>query len=293
MYEITSATHLGKDRNPRDPGGCLGCDLGDQPDLSNLLCCFVPIAEDDVIFVVSDGISDNMDPVLLKEAISDSSPTTTPILESKPPISVANLTSSNPKSAPEPPQLPLLTPEQRQERLLARLSFLLRAKNESCHNNLTASSVKDALITSVIESTEEKRNFLERCWLEQEGSDMTASQKRASDRQIGKTVKTLPGKLDHATVAAYRVGRCTVSSEEHYLKRGHSATHSYVMNTAVSRTEPDRHNKSFATTGGSIFYFNPTVINTDETHIPGSEAALPKYSFPEHTMPIPLPPFPP
>ena len=288
VHEVTSATHLGKERNPRDSGGCLGCDLGDQPDLSNLLCCYVPIADGDIVFAVSDGISDNMDPVLLKLALSDATPTptSTPSIETIPPFPLPADPTPNAglQDSIQLSQLPILSPEQRQAHVLSKLSDMLRDRNVACNFNLTATGVKDAVITSAIESTEEKRKYLEQCWQEQESCEMTLSEKRANDRKIGQVVRTLPGKLDHATIAAYRAGKCTVSNKEN-VKRGHSATHSHVMNTAVTQSEQSkRHNKSFAATGGSIFYFNPKVNNSTELQIPGTEELLPKYSFPEHSL---------
>ncbi len=286
VHEVTSATHLGKERNPRDSGGCLGCDLGDQPDLSNLLCCYVPISDGDIVFAVSDGISDNMDPVLLKQAASDTAFTpSTPLFEAEPPFPPPTDPKDALQNSVQPAPLPIVTPEQRQMHVLRKLSDMLRTRYEACDFNLTATNLKDVIITSAIESTEEKRKFLEKCWQEQEGCTITLPEKRANDRKISRVVRTLPGKLDHATIAAYTVGKSFVSNEED-VRRGHSATHSYVMNTRVTETAEGskRNGKSFAATGGSIFYFNPKKSISVDVPIPGTKELLPTLSFPEHSL---------
>ena len=285
VHEVTSATHLGKDRNPRDSGGCLGCDLGDQPDLSNLLCCYVPISDGDIVFVVSDGISDNMDPVLLKEAVSDTAVTpTTPFSDNEPLFPSSTDQRAGLQESVQLAPLPVVTPEQRQTHVLRKMSNMLQKEYRHNDFNLTATNLKDVIITSAIESTDRKRKFLEDCWQEQESNKLTVPERRANERRISRIVRTLPGKLDHATIAAYTVGKCTISSDED-VRRGHSATHSYVMNTRVTETEESkRSDKSFTATGGSIFYFNPKKSISVDVPIPGTKELLPILSFPEHSL---------
>ena len=213
-YEITSAMHIGKERNPRDCGGCLGCDLGDQPDLSNLLCFFVPISDNDVVFIVSDGVSDNLDPVILKEALAEGqlhSPL--PIEPQVPPPQLhANLISDAPilpghSNGSSLQQLPVLTPYQRQAVCLMKLTNTLKNKLKSVGYSLDAQHVKDAIINYVIEATEVKREYLEHCWVKLDRPDLTVAEHRVNESKIAKHMKLLPGKLDHASIAAYKVGK--------------------------------------------------------------------------------------
>ena len=265
VFEVTSDMHSGKERNPRDCGGCLGCDLGDRPDLSNLICCFVPLSEGDIVFVMSDGIVDNLDPVILKDAVSvsqQSTPTTPSVVvpPSFPPPQPHTPTGSDRLSATPPPNptsnLPVVTPERRQQILLTTLTKLLKERERTLEKgNLTASDVKEVLINHVIEVTDVKRKYLEQCWTELDKPDLTASEKRANDRKIGQYIKQLPGKLDHATVAAYCVGKLIltqVEDTESSRRATHTPTHSYAMNNVVESGEP-RKAKSFST-GGSVFY---------------------------------------
>ena len=283
VFEVTSEMHLGQERNPRDCGGCLGCDLGDRPDLSNLTCSFVPLARDDVVFVMSDGIVDNLDPVLLKTALSisqQSTPTvtTTPPFPPPPPIATTPTqgTTENVDHSPShpqkqglhiagtPPSTPVVNPEQRQHLLLMNLTRVLREKAATIERKLNATDVKEALISHAIEVTEEKRLYLEQCWNEMEKPDLTTSEKRANDRKISQHIKQLPGKLDHATIAAYCVGRLLLTEDTHQSRTEHTPTNSYAMNNFVAssssshgdtgaRSGGPRKAKSFST-GGSVFY---------------------------------------
>lgn len=233
VYEVTSAMHQGKERNPRDCGGCLGCDLGDQPDLSNLLCCFVPVRDDDVVFVVSDGVSDNSDPVILKEALAEGQPLS--------PTSDAPPGGLNGNGSTPGPALPLVTPEQRQALILMKLTSVLKSRWRAVKRPLSAQDVRDSIVNHVIEVTEEKRGYLEKCWVEMEKPDITVAERRANERKIAQHIKAFPGKLDHATVAAYKVGKLQhpLSSEDSWQSPAHHRGR--IHTTATSG-------------GGSIFY---------------------------------------
>lgn len=234
VYEVTSAMHLGQDRNPRDCGGCLGCNLGDQPDLSNLLCCFVPLADDDIVFIVSDGISDNSDPVILKEALSEGqpiSPTSAPT-ESKLPggedgghqqHKAAGAAGGGANGA----SLPVINAEQRQGLTLMKITNILKNKLKAAKVvSLDAQDVRDAIINHVIEATEAKREYLERCWVELERPGLSVEDRRSNERKIAQHIKTMPGKLDHATIVAYKVGQFPKkSSQQGRMKKADSVDH--------------------------------------------------------------------
>ena len=285
MYEVTLAMHLGQERNARDAGGCLGADLGDNPDLANLTCCFVTLAENDIVFLTSDGVSDNFDPVTLKEAVAELpdqlAPRTRDFSASMPTMSVTKTTNPVPDVCHTPLSetrpLPYLTPEQRQTVNLMKITNLLKAK-WSEKRRLTAYEVRETIISYVIEVSDEKRQYLEKMWNELEGKDITVSQRRENDRKIAHHVKLLPGKLDHATIAAYKVGRlASVGSVGAQVRvHGHSPTHSYHMDTAVTTATSQvlgRHS-SFSNTGGSIFYHpspTPDRRHDDETILEGQK----------------------
>ena len=242
VYEITWAMHMGKERNPRDCGGCLGCDLGDQPDLSNLICCFVPLCDEDVVFIVSDGVSDNSDPVILKEALAEGQP-----LSPTSPDADRQLGAANGST---PPVLPVVNPEQRQELSLMKLTSVLKNKLRAVRRPLHAQDVKDSIVNYVIEATEVKRGYLERCWIDLEKPNLTVSDRRVNERKIGQKIKGMPGKLDHATVAAYKVGRLSRGDTGKNGGYKRLQTHSPLMRQRVKEFDIDRPTVS----GGSIFY---------------------------------------
>lgn len=251
VHEVTAAIRGGQERNLRDAGGCLGADMGDHPDLSNLFCCFAPVAEDDLVFLSSDGVSDNFDPVTLREAIPESAdvlsstsltpppaprqPTTSP-----PRLSPYSTSSPNSSSSSSTPRLPALSPSERHQQSLLRLSTILREAT-SPENTLSATDIKDAVRNHVIEVTEEKRRFLEQVWAAANHSTLTSSERREQDKKIGQNVKQLPGKLDHATVAVYKVGGVRLGGRggeqpalhhhhhHHHMTRPHAATQSFCM----------------------------------------------------------------
>ncbi len=274
VHEITSPVHMGNQRNPRDSGGCLGADLGDHPDLTNLCCCYITVAEGDIVFVVSDGVSDNFDPVLLKEVVAD-----TPQLPSARKV---NLPPGFPQPEPFPPspvQAPiggphpvcLVTPEQRQELALSKMTQVLKecllSKSE---RRLTASDVTEALISHAIEMTESKRRFLEQYHNEMESANLTVAERRVKDRELAHQIKSYPGKLDHATVAACQVGRMTMPD----IRRGRAPTHSVVMNSTM--TERQRQDLTrqqnlhdYSVRGNTVFY-QPNTRSSPSRTPPGS-----------------------
>ena len=231
VHEVTAAIRDGRERNLRDAGGCLGADMGDHPDLTNLFCCFAPVSEHDLVFLSSDGVSDNFDPVTLRQALQDSSEMTQ---------SSSHLIPQDTPSQPPPPSSSTsphprrtLTPSERHNMTVHRLTDLLRESQASKDAPLDATDVKEAVKNFVTEATEEKRHFLEQVWAGASHSVLTPAERREQDREIGQTVKQLPGKLDHATIAVYQVGRVlSDAAGEHsilHVKRPHSVTQSFCI----------------------------------------------------------------
>ena len=187
VIEVTEGSHLGKGRDPRDCGGCLGANLGDDPDLGNLICCFTPVADNDIVFVTSDGISDNFDPVCRRRATAD--------------------------RQPNPDGLPFLEPEERQELLLSTMAEVIRLRQDTLSDIICTQDLIDALISHVVEITDAKRAFLEEVWSKTQDPTLSPTSRRKQERSLSVQSKTLPGKLDHATVAGYQVGLLRFNSQ--------------------------------------------------------------------------------
>ena len=183
VYEVTAAAHMGKGRDPRDAGGCLGANCGDNPDLSNLVCCFLPVSENDMILITSDGVSDNFDLVSLRKAVPE-----------------------NPHISSNPSSLPTVTPEVRQMSMVEEIGNLLTRRSHYLNRMLSVQDVLDTLISYCVDATDEKRRFLEHVWQETSDPSLSPRTRREKERALSQQSKTLPGKLDHTTAAGFQVG---------------------------------------------------------------------------------------
>ena len=202
-YEVTFAA-IGSSKDALDYGGCLGPSIGDDPDLSNLLCCYATVSDDDVIFLTTDGISNNFDPVSLFQGTTELRNVRRPVSEF---ADRRNLS----------PTLPLLTQDQREAGKLSNLSNVLqKARSQRRSDHLSALALKDALVEYVVEATEAKRTFLERSWHSVNDPDLTTEERAAKEKEIFQLADGYPGKLDHATMVAYQVG--VLSENSRYTK---------------------------------------------------------------------------
>ena len=187
VEEVTSVVEEGKERDLRDCGGCLGANVGTQPDLSNLMCYFVPVARNDVVFLASDGIFDNFDPVILLKGTTECE------RQRKSGEFVATLGN-----------LPVLSRRQREEGQLHIIAEHLRkVKSEKTLQLLDAKTVTTSLIEYVQNVTSCKRNYLESGCIDIDKSDLSA---HAKSKKKAEALNTMPGKLDHASIVAYMIG---------------------------------------------------------------------------------------
>ena len=175
VREVTINSHQGE-RDVRKDGGALGpCD-GYRPNLGNLTCSFTFVEPEDIVFATTDGVSDNFNPVVLKHAS-------------------ASRTS-------ECPDMPYLSPEECDEDSIRRMSCTLQEEMPSGHV-LSASDVAISLLRHVVTQTQRKRCFLEETLEDPKNKHAVLSR-----------AKLLPGKLDHATVAAVEVGPHSPTEEQ-------------------------------------------------------------------------------
>ena len=207
VFEVTAAAHMGKGRDPRDSGGCLGANLGENPDLGNLVCCFTPVLDNDIVFLTSDGVSDNLDPVILKKAISVPS---VPVSHSA---------------------LPLVKPEDRQEYMVLQLMKLFKNRSKRLSlDYISVQDVVDSLISYCVEATDRKRSFLEQVWTTTSDPQLSPNSKREMERKLSKQSKELPGKLDHTTIVGYQVGELRACSVTSALNYEHDVQHTKIRN---------------------------------------------------------------
>ena len=170
-----------------DCGGCLGPQVGIDPDLENLVLSFSRVQPNEIVFLVSDGITDNFD---LK-------------FNTNAELQVLNETTSsygkiiqkifrNPK------------PLSREEKSYLKMSEVVKdyfSKQEGIVS--TSQELCVAMVNYALSMTQEKRGYLE---LALNRNYPSRSVLKEKDPELYEKMKGATGKLDHATVVACCVG---------------------------------------------------------------------------------------
>ncbi|CAC5405020.1 PP2C-like domain-containing protein CG9801 [Mytilus coruscus] len=173
IREITVGSHdISSERDIRDAGGAIGPVHGSDPELQNLTCSMTFASEGDIVFLTTDGISDNFDPVVTK---------------------VATPRQVNGESAQDISNSEAIIKPEMEPELVTE---------EQC----TAQSLCSTLVQHVLMLTDSKRKVLENPSLYKRRK-MTQDQRQKRDSEIKKKMSKAPGKLDHASIVAYELGR--------------------------------------------------------------------------------------
>ncbi|KJH41928.1 hypothetical protein DICVIV_12091 [Dictyocaulus viviparus] len=227
VREVTMGSHdIDQMRDMRDAGGALGPVDGRNPQLHNLTCSMTFVDEGDIVFITSDGVSDNFDPVVGKfcvirraEFASDENTQLPPREKRK--ISVA--TKDSPSKEFARPRtcaatLPCVDAASRHELMLVRMRDIIAngidppkeacrlSRQETLFPRVTASLLSHRLIQFATQLSQAKRRTLENPELYKK-EKMTKSEQRSRRRAVREKIADMPGKLDHASVVAYSVGR--------------------------------------------------------------------------------------
>ncbi|XP_076650041.1 PP2C-like domain-containing protein CG9801 [Halictus rubicundus] len=223
VREITRGSHdIHCMRDMRDALGALGPVDGCNPELNNLTLAMTEVENGDIVFLTSDGISDNFDPVVGKFAIL-------PCHNSVPDSTVKNHAEGRSKTRRKSVEtlrhaesgnsnrnksnLPIVEAYQRHELTLLRMEDLLRrgvsGEGPPCNS---AKHLCELLLDFAVRITAAKRRILEDTDLYYAQSKDGQLVQLSKQEQRARRIKTLdkvsmiPGKLDHATVVAYVVG---------------------------------------------------------------------------------------
>ncbi|EJD73781.1 hypothetical protein LOAG_18821 [Loa loa] len=231
VQEITIASHdICSMRDMRDAGGALGPVDGTNPQLHNLTCSMTFVEPDDVIFITSDGVSDNFDPVVGKFCVIKRSSEPVILSEKCEPVAVsvgsegknrdvefARIRTCN-------ASLPCVDAEERHELMLLRMGDIISngilppmsrlrsspaRRSRSPNSNgviVSASKLCHNLIQFAQQLSMAKRRTLEDPELYQIEKRLTKSEQRNHRRMVRCKLSEMPGKLDHATVVAFKVG---------------------------------------------------------------------------------------
>ena len=208
VREVTVGSHT-KDRDMKDAGGVLGPADGVNPDLENLTCSLTTVASGDMVFLTSDGISDNYDPVVLRKA--------RPVPTSRTPAE---------QTAAVWMDLPLMTQAQRQEHQAQKMAEVLNG-NLSNEDDWTARRVCAALVGFTVQYTHTRRELLQAPDVVRL-SELSRDKRQEVQSRLEDDLRKTTGKLDHAAVVAFKVQQFAKSSSLTATMRRH-ATVSSIM----------------------------------------------------------------
>lgn len=199
VHEVTIGCHAHDGvRDMRNAGGALGPAIGTKPDLDNLTVAYMPVFVHDIIFIASDGISDNFQSQVIYPSLWTDN------------------TSENSDSSGDIPNNDMVVPVagMKRERELTpllktccdnkiQLTGILRKHQEDLRQNMSAQTVAACLMNFAVEITEKKRRLRSDCL----SKNIDIRRKAKEDPVFRTVVESTPGKLDHATIAAYQIGQ--------------------------------------------------------------------------------------
>ncbi|XP_066601508.1 PP2C-like domain-containing protein CG9801 [Prorops nasuta] len=227
VREITRGSHdIHCMRDMRDALGALGPADGVNPELNNLTLALTEVEVGDIVFLTSDGISDNFDPVVGKFAILPNSTNAHSSIKNNADLrtkqrrrSAENFKESDAhNSNGNANSLPVVEAYQRHELTLLRMEDLLNrgvsGEGPPCNS---AKHLCELLLDFAVSITAAKRRILEDTDLyyaqNEEGNlvQLSKPEERVQRKKALERLTMIPGKLDHATVVAYAVGVYTSS----------------------------------------------------------------------------------
>ena len=198
VVEATTGCHQHDgERNMSMAGGVLGPSIGTHPDLSNLSVSYLPVYPGDVVYCTSDGISDNF-----MAQVINPPPSPSPSISSSADNHHSNnycqhqadaLTCSSNGSA-----LKAVMGKKQLKPCCETVYYMtevLKSHQQIVGERVSAQTVSATLMNKAVELTENKRL-----------ARTSFPNLTRGSPEYKQFVKSVPGKLDHATVVAYRVG---------------------------------------------------------------------------------------
>lgn len=183
ITELSVGSHdVNIERNMRDAGGAIGPVNGDDPYLTNLTFSTSTCEAGDIVFLTTDGVSDNFDPVVTKIAVPGRKDT--------------QLQSVDKKAE--------MLPHERHLFAMKGMERVIYEYELETEIDVSAQDLCTALTEHIISLTRAKRLAIENpAYYHRK---FKTKERRRIEEVIRDTLKSLPGKLDHATVVAYEAG---------------------------------------------------------------------------------------
>ena len=193
IREVTIGSHDVKcERDIRDAGGALGPVDGNNPELHNLTCSLTFGNNGDIVFLTTDGVSDNFDPVVTKIALPK----------------IPNETNLN-EAEKDPYVLmhskPEMSPRERHIYSMKEMERIVHEYELIMEEEVSAQELCSAMVQHILTLTDSKRKILENPALYARRK-MTSTERQRRDSEIVEKMSKAPGKLDHASIVAVEVG---------------------------------------------------------------------------------------
>lgn len=215
VREVTEASHdISSVRDMRNALGALGgVSDGRRPELGNLsISLATGLQKGDIVFLTTDGVSDNFDPVVGRIATSTTSP--------------SKQQTVNSRSGKQ-----RMSPQERHAASLQQMAQVIATDELLERDSITTESLTRSLISFVVQLTQQKRSILSEALptfrIESKDGDDEDEESYSSQKERRKRVAHLlcraPGKMDHATVAAAVVALKSwpaSGSKEHGPRKG-------------------------------------------------------------------------
>ena len=183
--------------------------MGEDPDLTNMTFSMTVVKKGDVVFLTSDGVSDNFDPVIAGKAQAS------PEFNDNVGMSYTPVHTSDGQENTKP----VFSPIERQEQSEIQLEEILKETEIPNENINSAHGICAKLLNYTSELTQKKREA------QQSANTVILERAKNPDQNnyehpdntvdgLRQFVRSLPGKLDHASTVAYVVGMHGIEEEE-------------------------------------------------------------------------------
>ena len=220
IREITTGSHdIQSERDIRDAGGAVGPVHGSDPELHNLTCSMTLVDPGDVVYLTTDGISDNFDPVVTKIAVASRRRHSDPQLQ---PLPEEGSSDANLNVEPSNQNVrcgtldgkPEMEPHERHQYAVKEMERIIHEFELFTEQPCSAQELCGALLQHVLKLTDPKRKVLENPDLY--GKKLRSKDRKRRDSEIIAKLSKSPGKLDHATIIGYEVGVYHGDDDEDY-----------------------------------------------------------------------------
>lgn len=199
IRELTIGSHdVHSERDIRDAGGALGPVNGKKPELQNLTCSLTFANPGDIVFLTTDGISDNFDPVVTKVAL---------------PCRPSDTDLSSMSTSPDHTIKPEMDPRERHHYSMKEMERIVHEFELVTEEQCSAQELCGALVQHVLSLTDPKRKILENPALYVRRK-MTSNERKRRDSEIVEQMARAPGKLDHASIVSCEIGVLKPDEEE-------------------------------------------------------------------------------